>query len=82
MQFPEEVRGPVILHMDDRQTVSDLKKMVMEKVGSHLQGMGAPGGVSRLRLSEVRAHCRACLVAGKMGAVMRASDHFLGMPSS
>lgn len=53
VQLPEGLRGPLILHMDDRQTVSDLKKIVVARVGTNYTEMGCPDGVGRVRLSEV-----------------------------
>lgn len=39
--------------MDDRQTISDLKKAAVARVGKHFKEMGCPDGVGRVRLSEV-----------------------------
>lgn len=63
-QLPEGLRGPLILNMDDRQTVSDLKKMAVERVGKNFKQMGCPDGVGRVRLSEVRSCC--CLASGEI----------------
>lgn len=54
MQLPENLRAPLILNMDDRQTVSDLKREVVNRVSGFYEEMGVPNVAGRVRLSEVR----------------------------
>lgn len=42
-----------MLTLDDRQTVSDLKRQALKRVGSFCREMGVPDGPGRVRLSEV-----------------------------
>ena len=53
-QLPEELRAPLVLHMDDRETVKDLKREVAKRLGNRGKEMGVPD-LGRVRLSEVRA---------------------------
>lgn len=56
VQLPENLRAPLILHMDDRQTVSDLKREAVNRVAGLYKEMGIPDGVRHVRLTEVRIH--------------------------
>ncbi len=50
--MPEELRFPLVVHMDDRETVKDLKRRVAKRLGSLGKQMGLPDP-GRVRLSEV-----------------------------
>lgn len=52
-QLPEALRSPLVLHLDDRQTVKDLKKEVVKRLGEFCREMGV-SDMGRARLSEVR----------------------------
>eukprot|EP00903_Cladosiphon_okamuranus_P007249 g7034.t2 len=54
-QLPEELRGPLVLHMDDRETVKDLKREVVKRLGNRGKDMGVPN-LGRVRLSELATH--------------------------
>lgn len=43
---------PLVLDMDDRETVKDLKRLVAKRLGSLGKEMGVPD-LGRVRLSEV-----------------------------
>eukprot|EP00752_Nemacystus_decipiens_P001274 g1270.t1 len=54
-QLPGELRAPLVLHMDDRQTVKDLKREVAKRLGNRGKQMGVPD-LGRMRLSELATH--------------------------
>lgn len=59
-QLPEGLRAPLMLHLDDRQTVTDLKRDVVKRLGSLAKEMGIPvPDLSSVRLGEV-----CCLLFG------------------
>ncbi|CAN0142172.1 unnamed protein product, partial [Ectocarpus sp. 12 AP-2014] len=54
-QLPEALHSPLVLHLDDRQTVKDLKKEVVKRLGEFCREMGV-SDMGRARLSELTAH--------------------------
>ncbi|CAM9781452.1 unnamed protein product [Scytosiphon promiscuus] len=54
-QLPEELRLPLVLDLDDRQTVDDLKREAVKRLGKFCREMGIPD-LARVRLSELTHH--------------------------
>lgn len=53
VQLPEELRGPLVFDLEERQTLSDLKEMVLDRLGSDVHRMGLPRQPGGVYLSEV-----------------------------
>ncbi|CAN0091443.1 unnamed protein product [Ascophyllum nodosum] len=55
-QMPKELRRPLIVRLDEKKTVSDLKKEIVRRVGRFYGEAGLPEGEGRIRLAELSPH--------------------------
>ena len=64
-QMPKELRRPLIVRLDEKKMVSDLKKEIVRRVGRFYGEAGLPEGEGRIRLAEVRTEGRRGKIMGK-----------------